>query len=305
MISLNKHTSFEQTYFKRVYDKFDKGMDIEKIINDSKNYLPFDFYDVNSSHHDKFEQLILADFSKIDGAIKHIESNRNTQCTYNNLVFRKNGKKRAIYKRIFECYDVLGSVKNKTKLSVELIKSLDITVCPYCNRDYINSRGNKISGAQIDHFFPRSEYPIFSVSLYNLVPVCGNCNRVKSNKIGVFKSPFDTKFKWNDEIKFKYDVTTQKISINYDDNLVQNISKMQINEAYEIHDIYANNLFNKRQKYNDTQIQEMVSVLSSLNFIEADIKKLIFGEEIKENDLRNTSLGKLTMDLQKLFKIYD
>lgn len=42
-------------------------------------------------------------------------------------------------------------------------------------------------------FFSRSKYPVFAVSLYNLVPACGNCNRIKSGGSKAFASPFDEK----------------------------------------------------------------------------------------------------------------
>ena len=34
---------------------------------------------------------------------------------------------------------------------------------------------------QLDHFYPKDEFPMFAVSFYNLIPVCGTCNSIKNN----------------------------------------------------------------------------------------------------------------------------
>jgi len=43
-------------------------------------------------------------------------------------------------------------------------------LCPYCNLD---------TGAQLDHFLPKSKYPEFSLYGPNLLPICGVCNNIK------------------------------------------------------------------------------------------------------------------------------
>lgn len=57
-----------------------------------------------------------------------------------------------------------------------------IRYCPYCNADTIfafmvKGRGRKFPYASaLDHYLPRSLYPYFGLSLYNLVPSCTRCN---------------------------------------------------------------------------------------------------------------------------------
>ena len=114
------------------------------------------------------------------------------------------------YKRVVE------STSNKIKMNVRMVNESKRYVCPYCNRSYISSRGEEVSGAQLDHFFPKSAYPIFALCLYNLVPSCGDCNRVKSKSTVELISPFDYTVDWN-KIKFSYEpINTQdnKITIN-------------------------------------------------------------------------------------------
>lgn len=60
---------------------------------------------------------------------------------------------------------------------------LKIHSCFYCDAAYtgVFSTDEEVRRTfDVDHFFPKSEYPMFSLSLYNFVPSCQVCNsRVK------------------------------------------------------------------------------------------------------------------------------
>ncbi len=60
-----------------------------------------------------------------------------------------------------------------------------VAICPYCDRQYITSfsvsieLGNdKKTLATLDHFYTKSKYPLFALSLFNFVPACYGCNSV-------------------------------------------------------------------------------------------------------------------------------
>ena len=88
---------------------------------------------------------------------------------------------------IDKCYDY------KHSDLVELAGWLNVKTCPYCNMQYtMYTVVDTIDGEsveeramfQYDHFYPRSAYPMLSMSLYNLIPSCTSCNQNKSyNKI--------------------------------------------------------------------------------------------------------------------------
>ena len=82
---------------------------------------------------------------------------------------------------------------NKEKRAKKITQDLNISVCPYCNREYINSvidkNDEKIIGPTLDHFLPQNEFPFLALSFYNLIPSCYTCNC--SLKIGI---PFDLEF---------------------------------------------------------------------------------------------------------------
>jgi hypothetical protein len=72
----------------------------------------------------------------------------------------------------------------------ELGNRLNVKTCPYCNLHYtlciedFNSKDalELMTKFQFDHFIDKAEYPILSMSLYNLIPSCPTCNMGKSQE---------------------------------------------------------------------------------------------------------------------------
>lgn len=63
------------------------------------------------------------------------------------------------------------------------INSLNVRYCPYCNAETVGNAALKTSNgvirlhqSELDHFIPQGEYPLLSLSIYNLVPSCSRCN---------------------------------------------------------------------------------------------------------------------------------
>lgn len=71
----------------------------------------------------------------------------------------------------------------KENRPIVLAKWLNVKACPYCNMQYTLYAGDEETGEkalfEFDHFLPQSEYPMFSMSLYNLIPSCSTCNNGK------------------------------------------------------------------------------------------------------------------------------
>ncbi|MCO1603866.1 hypothetical protein [Desulfosporosinus nitroreducens] len=308
MIQLDSYSvDFEKEYWK-VVDKIIDSKTQKKIVNSCKKFLPNDFF--AGSKDEFFKSLILAPFEKLKKAEVYIT--KNTISTMKNECFRKTKKKspsfKIVYKTIHDAYKSVAKSEEKgTSMRVRIVKNTGLTVCPYCNRDYINSRAENVSGAQLDHFFSKSEFPVFAVCLYNLVPVCGNCNRVKNTQSLSFTSPFDNSIDWEKDISFSYSGSTLKdikIIINNKGNLANNINGMRIDEAYQIHGIEVLELIEKEQMYNSTQREELKRVLAPVNLTDLEIKKIIFGSEITKDCMRTKPLGKMMHDLHKELKIY-
>lgn len=285
----------------------------QKILESCQNYLPPAFFSQSAS----FQELVLAPYAKLKEAYQYIEKNKSrmeAEC------FKKAAKgefmrnvrgefvRKQLYEDLFRAYEkVSQKIVDKVKMNVFLVQQTGLTVCPYCNRDYINCRSEKLAGAQLDHFYPRSKYPIFSVCLYNLVPACGNCNRIKHDDMQEFASPFDEEIDWEHGVRFSYeplDLNRKKIVIHAKGPIEQNIQKMHIEAAYQIHEMEVNELLDKVEKYSQTQLEEYRQVFAKAGLSEQELKQMVFGKEITEDDIRKKPLGRMLRDLEKELKIY-
>ncbi|EXM40289.1 hypothetical protein RASY3_09405 [Ruminococcus albus SY3] len=86
-----------------------------------------------------------------------------------------------------------------------LLSSLHIKCCPYCNRQYITTWTDETKGvnstADLDHFYQKSTYPLFALSLFNFVPSCQICNsRMKNSNDTETLYPYEEGM---DEFRFR------------------------------------------------------------------------------------------------------
>ncbi|MFY8329677.1 hypothetical protein [Vagococcus carniphilus] len=96
----------------------------------------------------------------------------------------------------------------------KFLNYLGIKVCPYCNENYVyrflERRESGIPDitirADLDHFFTKEEFPLLSLTLYNLVPSCKICNSsikgrtnfdVDKNPINPYFENMGSYFKFN------------------------------------------------------------------------------------------------------------
>lgn len=302
----------EDKYWECIENVIDSPMQ-RKILQSCQNYLLPDFFTQNN----KFKELVLAPYAKLKKAHQYIEENRlcmERECFQRDdkgeFVRNARGElvRTQLYEDLYKAYEkVSQKMVDKVKMNVFLVRKSGLTVCPYCNRDYINCRSEKLAGAQLDHFFPRSQYPIFAVCLYNLVPSCGNCNRLKSDNLQEFVSPFDEGIDWEHDIQFSYeplDLDKMKIVIHAKGAIKNNIDKMHIETAYQIHDMEINELLDKAEKYSKTQLEEYRQVFAEAGLSEQEVKQMVFGKEITEDDIRKKPLGRMMRDLERELDIY-
>ncbi|WP_337034159.1 hypothetical protein [Paenibacillus illinoisensis] len=309
MIQLGLYSNeFEIEYWNAV-NKFIDPSEQREILASCRKFLPSNFFNESTS---EFKSLILAPWGKLKAAESFIRVEKfdemKSEC------FSKTNNQHLImnpiYKRLHDSYSkIANSEKRKASLRVRIVRNAGLTVCPYCNRDYINSRGENVSGAQLDHFFNKSTFPLFSICLYNLVPVCSNCNRVKGKQTITFASPFDSSINWIQDLRFSYQGTTSKdmrilVEAKRSSEVENNITGMRIREAYQIHSIEVLELIEKQQMYNQTQKEELQKVLGQIELTDSEFKKMIFGPEITNESIKTKPLGKLLYDLHKELKIY-
>lgn len=192
------------------------------------------------------------------------------------------------------------------------VQSLDLKSCPYCNRNYIFTVENGKIRPEIDHFYPKSTYPYFAMSYFNLIPSCPTCNHTKSNTFHEnMVNPYsnfvqDTKIDFSLDIqnnnflnikKDKYDFCAFDIVIKSTDN--KNIEVFKLQELYKEHkDVVVDLLL--KYKYYPSQY---ISYLRSYGFSEDEIYRYLFNNFVKNEDLHKRPLSKLTKDIAKELKL--
>ena len=208
--------------------------------------------------------------------------------------------------------DYFYTLYQKLKKS-EYIKDLDIAVCPYCNRNYIfNFKKSKSleATAQLDHFFNKSSYPFFSVSIFNLVPSCQTCNQRKSKKSDVIYHPFIESL--NDDVKFRLKIKDSKFyydkdSLKIEKEIIKNKEKVNSHiETFNIQNLYnehkdiALELIQKAQIYNESYIDELYQKYEGTLFKNReDVLRHITGGYIEDKDINKRPLSKLIKDISE------
>lgn len=147
------------------------------------------------------------------------------------------------------------------------IRNLGIAVCPYCDEEYIEvldtADGKTIRTLEIDHFFPKSQYPALALCFFNLVPSGQNCNGMKlAASLG----------------------------------MQENVKVLCLEQRYQKHKDKAHRYLTIKQQYDENKIEEMVK---AGYFPSSDMAyRILYGEALQDSDSgRPELLRKLKHDL--------
>lgn len=212
----------------------------------------------------------------------------------------------------------------------ELITSLNIQVCPYCNRQYItswNDEKKKKTTADLDHFYNKNIFPAFSLSLFNFVPSCQICNsRMKGSKWSDVIYPYEERF--GDDAYFEV-VNLEKKDNNdndYYDKLLRNLlgqsselmeldikintesykkikienskDMFKLNEVYQTHKSYVKELLLKKRIYDDgAYLESLKNQFDKLNLDEYSLQQFLYGYNWQDGEDPDRPLSKLTYDI--------
>lgn len=185
-------------------------------------------------------------------------------------------------------------------------------VCPYCNRNFIenlkvakNKKVKKNVGTfELDHFYSKDEFPMLAVSFYNLIPVCGACNRIKSNT--AFKvNPYLRKKK--DDILFDYNILGSnymedendleiKISSSSKDAL-EDAQNLYLEEIYNCHKDIVQEIIKKMQYYGSEYIKCILEETGSLFKNEGELYRLLYGGYAEPDEFGKRPLSKFIKDI--------
>lgn len=190
-----------------------------------------------------------------------------------------------------------------------LIEKLGITVCPYCNRNYIHNIDSETRKrtSELDHFYNKDKFPFLAVSFYNLVPSCKVCNKLKLQKSASI-NPYDTRY-WNKKLlKFNIKIKSanfylekESIEINaqaLEEKMKDNFNAFELAKLYENHTDIALDLIQKSITYNDSYIDELFQTYEGTLFRNReDVLCLLTANYLSEEDFDKRPLSKLTHDI--------
>lgn len=246
------------------------------------------------------EEVITAKPKKLHEIAMHYKSDTSFN-------FMKNEYKKFTIKTDDDTYD-----------AYKLAQSLNVTVCPYCNRNYtftVRSK-NGSTRPQFDHFYDKATYPILALSFYNLIPSCPTCNSsIKGRKqfsltthVYPYVEGFDDKAHFTLHVKdssFYYDEKGFDIELSTNDAKAQkNIKDFALEEIYKNHKDIVLELIQKSYMYNESYIEELMKNYEGTLFKnEEDLLRLIFGGYISDEDLGKRPLSKLTKDILEQLEI--
>lgn len=76
----------------------------------------------------------------------------------------------------YEMYNQLSKEGSTPRKLYDEIRATahPLDLCGYCRKGAVDS---------LDHYLPKSRYPVFAITPANLVPACGHCNTKKSTKL--------------------------------------------------------------------------------------------------------------------------
>ncbi|MBO1515173.1 HNH endonuclease domain-containing protein [Metabacillus bambusae] len=301
MIELN-HPSLKQSYKDYLYQLF--GYEKFKVK---------DLY-----HYIKLKAQIIVDEERYNEKVYYemvriLKTNYPKRKKEINEVFPKDrhlkaSECKAAFRELRRCDITMDNFKQHKIFGKEwndyaFIMESGLRVCPYCNRQYITPiySDNGKMRADIDHFLPKSKFPYFSMSLYNLVPVCKSCNQsLKGDREFSFDSISPYEDHISDYFKFRANIRNYEITIKIlgtNPEIMKHIDIFKIETLYNYHRGQVKEMITKRISYPDEYIQRLYKdnahYFNSVN----DVKQLIIGFIDDKSKLNDEAFLKLRRDL--------
>lgn len=178
---------------------------------------------------------------------------------------------------------------NPSWSGAKLIEALGIDVCPYCGQQYFsvikNKQGKLIAEATLDHYYDKSTYPYLALNLYNMIPVCRNCNSTfKLNKKDKVVNPYiysleeHIKFYVNNiEIPNYLNDKPINVCIDFlsDNEFINNhINILELENRYNYYQNIIKSTIKKRIEYCPSCIENISKLINkSTDSIEANLIK--------------------------------
>ncbi|WP_026882019.1 HNH endonuclease domain-containing protein [Clostridium akagii] len=304
------------------YHKIDFGRKqgykkIKDKLDNLKGYTNFYNWFQNSKgvlDEKKIEKLICTDSKlKIIELINQFEP----------LIYKDAGSNLLLVKKVKEEiqkeFENLFKNFSKRKWAYNFLEEIDAKVCPYCNRSYTFTVVNR-QKPELDHYFPKSQYPYLAISIFNIVPCCSGCNKGKSdNYVDVINQPICYPYEesFDDKIVFETDFDeldawfdeNKKLSIILSGDAAYTDIIKAYNEAFKIdylytqHNDYAREIIKKSIIFNDDFFESIYCSFPEAFSSSDEVKQMIYSNYLELDEVGKRPLSKLTQDLLKEYNV--
>jgi hypothetical protein len=233
----------------------------------------------------------------------------------------KSGKNQTNGKKFHELLVTAMQYKAAREELFPFIRELGIKTCVYCNSQLaattVKKTKNTYKGMyDLDHFYPKSDYPYLCTSFFNLQPSCAYCNKSKSRVRAEFSLytndytklfPFKFSLKKNSLVKYMLTQNYEELEIDFgsnDDDLRKDHEKhFHITELYETQKDLAEEIVWKAKIYNKSYQKSLRESFEKLFPKHIDFNRFILGNYYKEEDVHKRPMSKFAQDIAKQLKL--
>lgn len=134
----------------------------------------------------------------------------------------------------------------------------NLFVCPYCDIDTTINIGNN----QIEHFWPKSQFPFLAMNALNLISSCHSCNMPFEGKGRSVRTPISMPYtkQIGDYVKFVINISQKQVKVSTTILDVSNyVHLLSLDKRYSKPQVYnylvnlGNSLYNDIIRYENTQ----------------------------------------------------
>lgn len=238
-------------------------------------------------------------------------------------------KKRKI-KQLNKIFDYEGVFAFNKSHSYWLATKIGRNTCTYCNRQYtftVVKKDEKLKSKKVwgkndncritrpafDHWFAHKDYPLMSISLFNLIPSCSICN---SSAKGMTAFSLETHIHpyvhedGHPKLKFEASQTTEvqpkwtvKICTASDSKEERTVNDFGMADIYACHgELEVKDLMDFKEKYTEGYLKDLfVKVLNDSKgaLTQKDVYRMLFGTEMDEDNYLDRPLSQMKHDLLK------
>lgn len=217
-------------------------------------------------------------------------------------------------------YDFLNEKSSNGKngnssVRAEYVKRLGIRVCPYCNQQYVYHFGDSRYLGDLDHILPKSKFALFSMSMYNLIPVCKPCNQLfKRTSTEQILNPYEEGFDDDAYLSLNYKSVREMVGIDPVTDIKWRVNKLpkkgdgiqkyqkienaielfKLNEVYKEHVDEIQLALKQRNDYSRNYRKVVNSLVGISNMINP---KLLYGVSFDEEKYQDELMSKAIDDV--------